>query len=244
MKWILHDGATRYYIGHFDGTDFSAESEIIERFNYGSYAYQTWNDIPETDGRRLQVSWLNGPDWPGMPFNQQMTFPCELQLKTFPEGMRVCRTPAKEIKNIYGNKYNWHDIIIDPSNNLLTGIEGMLFDIDAKFDPHEASIFGFKIRDMYMVSYDVDEEAVRIESPGESRKIKMKLIENTISIRVLVDRSSVEVYIDEGRLAFADYFFPIAASQSLELFAEGGSARLVSMDVYELDPAVRKIWTY
>ena len=55
------------------------------------YAAQTFNDIPAADGRRIQIAWMNGGQYPGMPFNQQMSFPVSLTLRTFPEGVRLCR---------------------------------------------------------------------------------------------------------------------------------------------------------
>jgi sucrose-6-phosphate hydrolase SacC (GH32 family) len=236
-KWILHDGATQYYIGNFDGINFTAETPIINRINYGSYAYQTWNDIPASDGRTLQTSWIYGPDWPEMPFNQQMTFPCELKLKSFPEGMRVCRTPAREIEWIREEINTWRDENIVPSDNLLESVEGMLFDINAEFEIGTGSEFGFEIRGEKTVSYNTIEGTVKFGSADDSEIVKMAPVDNRISIRILVDRSSVEAYVDDGRRAFANYFFPEEDNKSLELFSTDGITRLISMDIYELQPA-------
>ena len=70
--------------------------------DYGSnfYASQTYNDIPDSDGRRIQIAWMAGGEYPGMPFNQQMSFPTENTLRTTEDGIRMFREPIEEIENI------------------------------------------------------------------------------------------------------------------------------------------------
>ncbi len=48
------------------------------------------------DGRRIQMAWMRGSDFPNMPFNQQISFPCELSLKTTPKGLRLYRKPVSK----------------------------------------------------------------------------------------------------------------------------------------------------
>ena len=90
------------------------------------YAAQTWSDIPETDGRRLQIAWMRGGKYPDMPFNQQMSFPCELTLRTTSAGIRLFRQPVKELENIHQTKHSWNDQPLKPGENLLSGIAGDL----------------------------------------------------------------------------------------------------------------------
>ncbi|MCC6443885.1 MAG: hypothetical protein IT210_10585 [Armatimonadetes bacterium] len=107
-------------IGSFDGTALRAESEAIHA-NAGAnfYAARTWSDAP--DGRRIQIAWISGGRYPGMPFNQQMSFPCDLFLRTTPRGIRLCCQPAQEIETLRLRAHIWQDWPLKPGDDLLGG---------------------------------------------------------------------------------------------------------------------------
>ena len=60
--------------------------------------------------------------------------------------------------------------------------------------------------------------------------------EGRVSLRVFVDRCSVEVFAGGGEAVITDLIFPDAASLGLEAFAEGGEAMLKSLTVYPILP--------
>ena len=112
-KWVFWGAAGKYYVGNFDGTTFIPEGDA-QRADHGAnfYAAQTWSDVPESDGRRTQIAWMSGSKPPDMPFNQQMSFPCELTLRTTSEGIRLHREPVAEIENIHTYTHAWSDLTI------------------------------------------------------------------------------------------------------------------------------------
>src|SRR5206468_1999590 len=65
------------------------------------YAAQTFSDEPK--GRRVQVGWAQGIAFPGMPFNQQMTVPCELTLRATEDGVRMFARPVAEVESLRGS---------------------------------------------------------------------------------------------------------------------------------------------
>ena len=132
-KWVFWGAAGKYYIGNFDGTTFTPEGDA-QQADYGAnfYAAQTWSDVPEFDGRRIQIAWMSGSNPPDMPFNQQMSFPCKLTLRTTSEGIRLHREP------VVGNRKHpcvhgiaWSDLSLEPDEDPLAGLTGELFDIRA-----------------------------------------------------------------------------------------------------------------
>lgn len=62
-----------------------------------------------------------------MPFNQQVSFPCELTLHTTPTGLRLYRAPIRDIKLLHQTPDTWTDrklnggatLPLEPSGDLL-----------------------------------------------------------------------------------------------------------------------------
>ena len=106
-KWILLGGDGKYIVGSFDGRKFTKESDK-HILDYGAnfYASQTWSDIPKSDGRRIQIAWMRGGEYPDSKWNQQMSFPCSLTLRQSDKGLRVYRNPVQEIETVYTDKYH------------------------------------------------------------------------------------------------------------------------------------------
>ena len=55
----------------------------------------------------------------------------------------------------------------------------------------------------------------------------------------MYSHSSVEAFIDEGRVAWAESFFPEESNQTLELYSCGGTMRLISMEIYVIEVSMK-----
>ncbi len=55
-----------------------------------------------------------------------------------------------------------------------------------------------------------------------------------LSLRVLLDRCSVEVFAQDGQVALTDLIFPDAADRKIELYENGGKSSLTSLDIWKL----------
>ena len=232
-KWILQAGNGDYMTGSFDGRTFRPESDTL-RADYGAnyYATQTYSDIPATDGRRIQIAWMEGGIYPGMPFNQQMNFPCEMKLRSFPEGLRICRLPVEEIKSLYGKKYTSNNLTIKSGNNLLKDVSGGLYDIQMKVDLAGADEFGIRCRGEAVKYLATKKRLISLgrEAPADAP-------DGQITLRILVDRTSLEVYANDGKVVMTSCFLPDKGNTGLELYSNGGSPKIMSMTVFELKSA-------
>lgn len=55
-----------------------------------------------------------------------------------------------------------------------------------------------------------------------------------IKLRILVDESSVEVFVNEGKSVFSEVIFPDPASRAMSFYTKGGNVKVVSLKVYKL----------
>jgi len=229
-KWVLTAANGSYQLGAFDGHTFTPETEVLPG-DYGAnfYAVQTYSDIPRADGRRIQIAWMRGGEYPHMPFNQQMSFPCELTLHRTPNGLRLFRRPVQEIAGLFGDGHKWHDQTLAPGENLLRTLSGDLWDIQAEFEVGAATTIRFQVRGAE-VRYDVKAETLI----ALGRTAPLKLDGGRLTLRLLVDRTSLEVFGGGGQVSLTGCFLPPPDDHSLAVSVGGGSAKIVSLTVYPL----------
>ena len=308
-RWVFWGASGGYLLGRFDGRTFTPETDVLQaEQGANGYAAQTWSDVPAGDGRRVQISWMRNGRYPAMPFNQQMTFPVELTLRTLPEGIRLCREPVAEIETLHERTRAWPagdiadmaaarfrqrfdsgeivsyavtDLRAAESRLVLAG-EGDLFDVRMEIEvdasdnrgadekrsadeekvggsdntgaddenggsgdntgaddengggePAGAGGFTVEVRG-HPVKYDADRQTLSCMG----RTADLRSIDGRVSLQLLVDRTSLEIFGNKGEVSMSCCFLPAAADQSLALRAdEGGRARIVSLTVHELRSA-------
>jgi fructan beta-fructosidase len=231
VKWVLAAADGRYLLGQFDGKKFVKESDKHQVWYGNFYAAQTFDSAP--DGHRVQIGWGNGITFPGMPFNQQMTVPVELTLRTTDDGIRLVAEPVKEIESLRDGKHAWKDVVLKPGTNPLAEVKGELFDISAEVRPGVAEAVTFTLRGVPVV-YDVKKGEVSCR--GKAAPLKLRK-DGTVRLRILVDRGSVEVFGNGGQTALSVGVLLSPDDRSLALSARGGEAAVTALEVNLLKSA-------
>ncbi len=238
-KWVLFDGDGSYLIGHFDGENFTPETAKVKGdFGKNYYATQSWSNIPEEDGRIIQIAWMRDGSFPGMPFNGQMTFPTELELTKFNFGYKVTRKPVSEIELLHGKHYKWENKKLIPgiNQNIVKGVKGDCFHIKGEFDLKSCSNFGFYFRNNKKVTgtellYDVKRGTLSVM--GNSTPIEP--VDNKIILEILIDRASIEVFVNGGQTVISNCFVPDAGADGMTLFSNGGEVIVDKLDIYKVN---------
>ena len=167
-----------------------------------------------------------------MPFNQCMLFPCELTLRTTEDGIRMFAEPAREIERLQQQAYRWTEEALTPQSNVLAQVTGELFHLRGRFEVGNASGLDFVIRGV-PVAYDAQKQ----ELSCKGKKAPLKPVDGTIQLEVLVDRTSMEIFGNRGRVYMPIGVIPADNDKSLQLRARGGTARIQSLEVYRLRSA-------
>jgi fructan beta-fructosidase len=257
----LGGSADQYFVGSFDGTAFHNDnppSEVLWA-DHGKdfYATQSWSDLPPLDARRVWIGWMSNWQYanqdPTSPWRGMFTVPRVLRLADLPEGLRLVQEPVAELRSLRGER--WTVPPRDVAGPLaLDAVRGDALEIEAVFAAGSASAFGLKVRkgkdEETVVGYDVRAGDVFVDRrrsgnvgfnsdfPGRHAG-PLALDGGRVRLHVLVDRSSVEVFAGGGRTVITDRIFPDPSSQGVALWAEGGSAALVSFEAWRLASRTR-----
>ncbi|MBB5874321.1 fructan beta-fructosidase [Allocatelliglobosispora scoriae] len=243
-RWVLADASGEYVVGRFDGVAFTPDGSSPQRMDQGTttpdgtfYAAQTFTGVP--DGRVVQMAWQPGNH--GSTWTGDQTFPVELALKTFPEGIRLTRTPVREIDSLRsgGLAYTSRVITTAAASNPLAGVAADTYELTAEFDTAgaTATTFGFRLHTRADGTADRTVTYSRAAQTLDGRPLPAA--NGRVRVRALVDRGQLELFGNDGQLSISDNvsFNSAASSQGIQIFATGGSVTLVSAQFHRLGRA-------
>ena len=233
-KWVYWGADGGYLIGSFDGRQFRAESKVLQsEYGKNGYAAQTYSDIPEDDGRRIQISWMRGGKYPAMPFNQQMSIPVELRLRTTQNGVRLQRNPIREIEMLYAKTESFHNIDVLKNRPFVPESRHDCFDVRIEFEPDGMDRFGIVVQGHTVEYCPIEQE---INCLG--RVAQIRSVDHRIALRLVIDRTSLELFAEDGTVVFSCCYLPEACDHPLEFYTRGDTTLIASLVISEL----RSIW--
>jgi len=229
MKWVLIQGSGQYSVGNFDGTEFKEEGgrhacDLGPNF----YATQTWANNETGDGRRIQAAWMRSSHFPDMPFNQQVSFPCELTLRSTSNGVLLFREPIREIALLHRGEDAWTNRTLKADEVLPLEPSGRLFHIVAEVSIPVGAKLVFNLRGVPLVL---------TSNTIESGTAPAAVLDKIKSVEILVDVASIEAFVNHGELSSTRFVLP--NENGLSIKAEGGPVEIHSLVVYTLNSA----WT-
>lgn len=248
-KTVVYDASFDYEVGHFDGKEFHTEAGPFVPGGGNFYAAQTFANAP--DGRVVQIGWMRGGANAarvfGLPFNQQMAFPCELTLRTTPDGPRLNVWPIKEIESLVESTFNKSDVTLSQGENLLAGAGPLdLVDMEIDFDPGTAGEVRFDLG-FASLRYDCKEQTLYVPSVGDDGTAgevkafeKLAPRDGSVQLRLLVDRMTVESFVFGGEQFHASYYSPLEDDKDVSITVDRGMAHVHSMSLRKL----RSAWPF
>ena len=218
QKWMLicninpggpfGGSATQYFIGQFDGHQFVCEDQPEETkwMDYGKdhYATVTFDNAP--DGRRVAIAWMSNWQYanqvPTMQFRSTNSILRDLSLYQY-EGETYCAVrPAKEMDAARGKK------IARPTDRceIVVTLKG-----DARITLSNGS------KERVVLDYDADMASLDFDRRHSGQcsfsdafpTVVTAPVHGTLrTLRIFIDKSSIEVFDADGRLSMTNLVFP------------------------------------
>jgi beta-fructofuranosidase len=248
---VLDDDRTPYPL-YFSG-DYAGHKLVpahTGRPDYGEsfYAPQTLRDAR---GRRIMWGWLRealdaeaqmAADWSGV-----MSLPRILSLH--PDGTLLMR-PAPELEMLRDRRFRLLGAPLAASSSLRLPVRGDTLEIVLELDPGDATAAGIAVRcapdrsEQTLIYYDLEKQELVVDNSASSTSSDalgrlhagpLALAKGEpLRLHIFIDRSVLEVFGND-RVCIADRVYPSREdSLGLELFASGGTASLVALDVWEM----------
>ena len=232
-------------LGSYDpDTGFTRERAQAIDYGLDFYAPQT---LLAPDGRRIMIGWMqNWSTVNAKPFHcrwfGQMSLPRELSVR---DG-RLCQTPVRELERYRGERVSHRNIPVCGEVDL-PGVRGRLVDMTVTVRPiGQNSYRWFRIRVAKdgehdtIIRYKPDESTLKIDRTRSglhhdivhTRSFFVRPRDGEIELRIVMDRFSVEVFVNGGEQAASAAIYTDQSASAIT-FEAGGSA-LMDVDKYEL----------
>lgn len=232
-KWVMYGASGTYMLGKFDGKQFTPESGKYYYGNGSIYAAQTFENIPDSDGRRIQIGW-GRIEQPGMPFNCLMLLPTELTLRTTKEGIRMFNVLVKEADALQEKEYVWENLTGEKASEVLQQFNNAgSLRIKATIKLSHSTDAGLNLFGQTIFKYDLNFNQINglFYTPEDRTSME-------ISIDLILDRTSVEAFIDGGAFSYSfDRHTDPGNTEGFRFF--GNRIEVKSLKVYPL----KSIWS-
>ena len=230
-----------YLIGDWQpGQPFVPEGEFIE-MDHGHDFYAPQSFLTP-DGRRIVMGWLDmwespmpeqRDGWAGM-----LSLPREIRLGA---DNRLRMTPAEEVATLRGSYYPLlAQHLKNQSSPIVGDAEAIELDLVWDMNSATAESYGIALGEGLRIYVDAQAQRLVLE-----RRYSQLLLEGSrsvplpaadrLALRIFIDRSSVEVFVNEGESCLSSRIYPQEAQRQLLMFANNGDATLSSGGYWPLD---------
>lgn len=229
-------------IGEYDRENYRLLEEQVITLDYGTdfYAPQT---LETEDGRRILIAWMQSWDMDIRPAEQKwsgmMTIPRQLTMRDD----RLYQQPVKELEHYRTEPLTYTDREISGKCQL-PDIRGRVLDLTIELQEGDYQEFAVSfagnekyhtsfryIRDTQTIEFDRTYSGI-VRDVVCQRSMKIKNAEKTLKLRFLLDRFSVELFVNDGLQTFTSTFYTPLEAEDIVL--ECDKKALVNIEKYTI----------
>jgi len=199
-------------------------------------------------------NWEYANDVPTSPWRSAMTIPRALSLRKTDAGWLLLQQPVRELEQLRGKPVTatLKDVKAAADLSALKEATAGPFELEADLMPSADAVFHLKL-----LTGAVEETVLRVDVPNRKLTLDrtrsgrvdfhkrfpgaavtpVRLIDGRMKLRLFVDTSSVEVFVNDGETVLTSLILPTAADRRLELAVAKGELRRADLRVWKLASA-------
>ncbi|AET59026.1 endolevanase, glycoside hydrolase family 32 [Paenibacillus terrae HPL-003] len=238
-----------YWTGNFDGNHFSPDHSKPEWLDYGFdwYGAVTFEEGKGSDkySHRYALAWMNNWDYANNTptlkegFNGMDSVVRQIRLKHVDGlGYRLVSQPVEALKQLPASTKSFEQIKVNGTHTLPVKAEAYQLEADISWSTIKNA--GLRLRESKDGKRHVD---VGVSLEGQysyvnrgytgqpdqrgayvESKAPFDVNHKNVHLKILVDKTSIEVFVDDGAVVHSSLIFPRSDDQGITLFADGSTA--------------------
>ena len=248
--------ATQYFVGQFDGHRFVNDSPALTKWmDWGKdhYATVTWSNVPAN--RRLALAWMSNwqyaNDVPTMQFRSANSVPRELSLFRIGKGKETYlkSAPVKELLALRGAAVSHGSFAVKGSREIPQLLPQNDGTYEMLFTVKQTKKGTFTLR---LLNGQGEEVCLKVDMQAHtltmdrgksgqtdfSKDFAVPTVTQTeagdLQLRLFVDKSSIEVFGNDGRFVMTNLVFPSSPYNRVVMEAEGATVQVKNFSVYNI----------
>lgn len=225
LKWVLvvsvNGISEQYFIGDFDGEKFIPDTPesyplyVDSGLDY--YASRIFRDYDDESSKVFTLGWVGSWDYArhriGLRGKGFWSIPREYSLKSTPEGLRLFQLPVESLKKLRNDKFEFNKSIKTGKTSFpqITDMDNS-YELEVEFDVNGRAPFGFSLCEgngkEVIISYNPNSHYVTLDRTNSSDLTIPKFEKSSIckinpegdkiKFDIFVDKSSIEIFINDG----------------------------------------------
>ncbi|WP_201745411.1 glycoside hydrolase family 32 protein [Alteribacter lacisalsi] len=218
-----------YFVGELDLESPAFHHGAFDELDRGFEFYAPQTTVDE-NGRRILVGWMGVPDQqedqhPTIEngWVHCLTIPRELQL----HGDRIIQKPAEELQALRANEVVHEGVALKGRDVTLEGVSGDVLELEVDLNS-TVPLFEIDLRGEARLIFDREAAVLTLERKNFADRLTEKRqchLEELRSLRLFLDTSSLEVFVNGGEEVFTARYFPSLENHRIS-FGSSGPAEM------------------
>lgn len=226
-------------------------------FGRDNYAGVSWSNARTKDGSVLMLGWMSNWDYaqkvPTEAWRSSMTIARKVQLQKNDNGYRLLINPVKELAGYRSTKYKKENIAINGDTKIIDSDAIDLASAEVNFNISDLKDKGFTFKltnkqgDTLAFGYNNNDKNFFVDRRKSGKtafsekfashvsKAKRTSLNPDLTGTIILDKTSIELFFDNGETVMTEIFFPNAPFDKLSIEPKDQELVLGNIEIHKLN---------